>query len=288
MDDAMNDGGPGGWMVGGSRVSVVELDRSDDDVADKIRSRLSSVIEGEIIPRLMLAHRDQAAPVAPDDPLPDLDVFADALLDRDPARSLAMVDGLVDGGVAVDRLFLGLFAPAARRLGEMWESDVADFLEVTVALSRLQHMLRDLTPRGQGPDARQPEGTRKILLLPAPGERHLFGLSMVEKFFRGASWDVVSLATTPQRDGLALLKREWFAVVGISLSCETGVDALTALIRKIRKSSRNASIGILVGGDYFLRNPQAALLMGADASAVDGPGAVKSAQSLLDLRARAC
>lgn len=234
MDDAMNAGGPGGWMVGGSRISVVELDRSDDDVADKVRSRLSSVIEGEIIPRLMLAHRDQAAPVAPDDPLPDLDVFADALLDRDPARSLAMVDGLVDGGVAVDRLFLGLFAPAARRLGEMWETDVADFLEVTVALSRLQHMLRDLTPRGQGPDARQPEGTRKILLLPAPGERHLFGLSMVEKFFRGASWDVVSLATTPQRDGLALLKREWFAVVGISLSCETGVDALTALIRKIR------------------------------------------------------
>ncbi|MHB2167138.1 cobalamin B12-binding domain-containing protein [Alsobacter sp. R-9] len=252
-----------------------------------MRSRLSSVIEGEIIPRLMLAHRTSTGL---DEPpvMAEVDAFLDAVLSRDPARPFAFVDRLRAEGTSVDAIFLGLLAPAARRLGELWSADVADFMEVTVALTRLQQILRELTPRGQGPDRRLPEGSRRILLIAAPGERHTFGLSMVEKFFRGAGWDVASHAADPHADAARAVRRDWYAIVGFSLSCEVGLEALTTAIRRVRKASRNEGIGILVGGEYFVRYPEKALLIGADATAPDGPSAVVMAQSLLDLRARAC
>lgn len=294
MDNVRRDDGSAEWpsidSASGPRGASLGLG-ARNDVAEALKDRLASVIEGEIIPRLMLAHKQSPAIADngdPREPLPQLDAFVDKVLGPDPSLAFAAIDALRSDGVSVDRLFLGLLAPAARQLGDMWEADLADFMDVTVGLSRLQQVLRDLTPRSQIPDRKQPEGSRRILLVPAPGERHTFGLSMVEKFFRSAGWDVVSLAASPQVDAVALARRESFAVVGFSLSCETQVEALSALIRKLRKSTRNEGLGILVGGDYFVRNPEKALMIGADATAVDGPSAVSMAQSLLDLRARAC
>jgi methanogenic corrinoid protein MtbC1 len=294
MDNARRDDGTADWpsidKASGPRGGALGLD-ARNDVAEAMKDRLSSIIEAEIIPRLMLAHRQATSgPEAgdPREPLPQLDAFVDVVMGSDPSQTFAAIDALRNEGISVDRLFLGLLAPAARQLGDMWEADLADFMDVTVGLSRLQQVLRELTPRGQDPDRKPPDGSRRILLVPAPGERHTFGLSMVEKFFRSAGWDVVSLAASPQVDAAALARRESFPVVGFSLSCETGVEALTAVIRKIRKGSRNNPVGILVGGDYFVRNPEKALLIGADATAVDGPSAVTMAQSLLDLRVRAC
>jgi len=294
MDNARRDGGSTDWpsidTASSPRGGSLGFD-GRNDIAEALKDRLTSVIEGEIIPRLMLAHKQSPATVEtgnPRDPLPELNSFVDKVLGSDPSQAFAAIDALRDDGVSVDRLFLGLLAPAARQLGDMWEADLADFMDVTVGLSRLQQVLRELTPRGHEPGRKMPEGSRRILLVPAPGERHTFGLSMVEKFFRSAGWDVVSLAASPKVDAVALARRESFAVVGFSLSCETGAEALSALIRRLRKATRNDGVGILVGGDYFVRNPEKALMIGADATAADGPSAVAMAQSLLDLRTRAC
>jgi methanogenic corrinoid protein MtbC1 len=294
MDNARRDDGSADWRsidtASGPR-GASHGHGARNEIAEALKDRLASVIEGEIIPRLMLAHKQSPAMADtsdPREPLPQLDAFVDTVLGSDPAKAFAAIDALRSDGVSVDRLFLGLLAPAARQLGDMWEADLADFMDVTVGLSRLQQVLRELTPRGLEPDHKKPHGTRRILLVPAPGERHTFGLSMVEKFFRSAGWDVVSLAASPQVDAVALARRESFAVVGLSLSCETGAEALSTLIRRLRKATRNDGLGILVGGDYFVRNPEKALMIGADATAVDGPSAVSIAQSLLDLRARAC
>ena len=295
MDNARREDGGTDWpsidKVGGPRDGALGLPGRSLDT-DAMKDRLSRVIEAEIIPRLMLAHKQSPAMVEsgddPREPLPELEAFVETVLSTDVDKTFAAVDALRGAGVSVDRLFLGLLAPAARRLGEMWESDVADFMEVTVGLSRLQQVLRELTPRGQGPDRRQPGVARRILLAPAPGESHTFGLSMVEKFFRSAGWEVVSLAASSHADPVSAVRRESFSVVGFSLSCETRAEALSLVIRKVRKATRNKGLAVLVGGDYFVRNPETALLIGADATATDGPSAVSMAQSLLDLRARAC
>ncbi|GLS64576.1 hypothetical protein GCM10007888_29570 [Methylobacterium oxalidis] len=76
---------------------------------------------------------------------------------------------------------------------------------------------------------------------------------------------------------------QWFGVAGLTLSCETQVDWLAAIIRGVRRASCNRAIGIMVGGPVFSAKPELIAQVGADASAADAPTAVLLAQRLLDL-----
>jgi methanogenic corrinoid protein MtbC1 len=128
---------------------------------------------------------------------------------------------------------------------------------------------------------------RTILLMPTPGEQHTFGLGMVEKFFRRAGWNVAGGGQGPGVEFDRLLRRESFSVVGLSLSSSIKMASLVSTIRTIRKVSRNKSVCIMVGGPVFVDRPEMGVLVGADATASNGPAAVLVAQSLLDLRLRA-
>ena len=66
-------------------------------------------------------------------------------LSGDDSAAVAYVERLA--GDTVPRsstIFLDLLAPTARRLGEMWETDTTDFANVTLAVSRLQRIMRHL------------------------------------------------------------------------------------------------------------------------------------------------
>ena len=47
-------------------------------------------------------------------------------------------------GLPVERVLLDLLAPSARLMGEMWTADQVSFVDVTLGLSRIQQMLRQL------------------------------------------------------------------------------------------------------------------------------------------------
>lgn len=226
--------------------------------SDSTRERLAHIIENEIIPRLVLAP------------------------DGEPAY--AHVERLLASGLPRETLFLEVLAPTARRLGELWQEDMCDFMDVTAGLARLQNILHELSPELLSPPTLT-SVDRQILLAPAPGEQHTFGLSMVESFFRSAGWDVTS---EPDLDAARLVSARRFGIVGFSLSSETKLEALGAAIRAVRRSSRNPGIGIMVGGHLFIERPELVAIVGADLTATDGLTAVLLAQSLLDLRAPAC
>ena len=75
-----------------------------------------------------------------------------------------------------------------------------------------------------------------------------------------------------------------FTVIGFSVGSNHTLDRLATLIRKVRRASRNPSIGIMVGGPIFLKDPSLAALIGADTTAADGREAVHRAHGLLDLQ----
>ena len=52
------------------------------------------------------------------------------------------------------------------------------------------------------------------------------------------------------------MRSQWFAVVGLSVSCEVQLDALVSTIRLIRRASRNQAVGIFVGGPVFVEHPK--------------------------------
>jgi hypothetical protein len=57
---------------------------------------------------------------------------------------------------------------------------------------------------------------------------------------------------------------------------------LARVIRAIRQASLNRSVGIMTGGPLLVARPELAVLMGADATALDGPMAVRCAEHMCD------
>ncbi|WP_224405109.1 B12-binding domain-containing protein [Afifella sp. IM 167] len=254
---------------------------------------LVTTIEGEIIPRLMLAHGSGAAerPSARSDNArldqEEVREFARLIIGPDFSLARAYVDMARARGLGLETIFLNLMAPTARLLGELWKADDCDFTDVTIGLARLQQLLREFAPAFQGALADCSDG-RRVLLAPAPGEQHTFGLFMTEEFFRRSGWQVLSeMDCSPGRIG-EIVRSEWFSIVGFSLSGERFLSELAVAIDLVRQNSKNQSIGIMVGGQLFLDQPELVTLVGADVSASDARQAVLHAERMLGAVSMRC
>jgi Mg-chelatase subunit ChlI len=105
---------------------------------------------------------------------------------------------------------------------------------------------------------------------------------------RRAGWDVSAEPVITSKEVVEIVRSEWYAVIGLSLSCDDGLDELTSEIEDARKMSRNGDISVMVGGRVFVENPEFTKRVGADAMAVDGRHAVLQADSLHTLLAARC
>jgi methanogenic corrinoid protein MtbC1 len=244
------------------------------------RAELGRVIEAEILPRLMLIHSERGAGSAPparreDDPA-DVADFADLLIGSAADGATDYLHRALRSGRSTPDILLDLMAPAARRLGTLWERDDCDFVQVTIGLRRLQDMLNWLSADHEG-SFEDPGARPRALLMPTPGESHGFGVAMVETFFRADGWRV----DRGDVGFLAALRREVFDVVGFSVSCERYLDALATAVRQSRAASRNRAIRVLVGGPLFEAREALAARVEADGVATDAITAVRLARSLL-------
>jgi MerR family transcriptional regulator, light-induced transcriptional regulator len=115
---------------------------------DRPSSKLIRTIEGEIVPRLlvsltgsMVADKAETLGTADVDPVVE---FARLLLDRESAAASAFVRKVYPPGTPATSVCLGLMAPAARRLGELWEREECGFDELLAGLSRIESLLREV------------------------------------------------------------------------------------------------------------------------------------------------
>jgi MerR family transcriptional regulator, light-induced transcriptional regulator len=246
---------------------------------------LARAVESEIIPRLVRAHGSSPAPQRPNGPqVTDDDVrhLTDQVLHAEDHVLQEYISDLRRRGISVQSIFLDLLAPVARRLGEQWSGDTCSFTEVTVAMGRLQQLLRaNSSAFGMAGFAESPPPDRRILLLPCPGEQHTFGLSLVAEFFYRAGWDVSTSFVQPTGSLSALVEREWFDVVGLSLGHTGQVRRLDDCVHQIRRASMNPRVLILVGGVAFSLDPQLADQVSADAVIADAASAPHVAAALL-------
>lgn len=253
-------------------------------------ARIVRTIEQDIIPRLVLAHRPalELTPTRGSTLVTDADVaqFVQSMLAPDDGGWQAMTDRLQAQGMAVCDIYLHLLAPAAREFGRMWDEDLCTFTDVTVAMGRTQRVLRALSP-AFGHEVEYPQNGRRVLLVPAPGEQHTFGLAIVAEFFRSAGWEVVGDSEARTADPAALVRNEWFDVVGISVGSDARLDWLKSGIGAIRNASRNRGVCVLVGGPGFAADMARVREVGADGTASDGQQAPAMAEQLLAQSQRA-
>lgn len=238
--------------------------------------RLVRTIEGEVIPRLMLAHRaDEVLSAAPSAGL-DVDQFVRTLRASDTATLIQRVEALQAQGVTLESVFLDLLAPAARRLGELWEEDECDFTEVTVALCRLQHVARRIGQQ-RAEEFKPGEPNPRVLLTVTFGDQHIFGLAVVSEFFRRAGWEVVEDSSGSMGDLTQLVRHEWFDLVGLSVSTEDRLGPAAALVQALRRASLNRKLGVFAGGAALAGRAERIAQIGADAGATDAQQAVRQA-----------
>lgn len=246
---------------------------------------ISAAIEGAIIPRLMLAQGAVSRTPRSAASMPKvIDAaaiagFGELVLDGAPEAPAAYIEKLLADSFPLERIYLELLAPTARHLGSLWEADTVSFVDVMEGLSKLQGLLRNFGPNSVDLDA---DGPRyRILLATTPGEQHHFGIVMVDEFFRRAGWGTTCLPASTADELVTAVRREHYSIVGLSISCEGFLENLAHSIHKIRRSSRNRSVRVIVGGNVLIDRPDLVALVGADTAAADGRQAVLQARSLM-------
>ena len=286
---------PNDWSAEDCRTEFDRLEAVTsqlmNEAAPEQLMRLNRTIQGEIIPRLMMAF----APDAPADEMvgeqaapADIDLhshvepFVDLLLTEDASVAVDYVTALRARGAPLAQVYLSLLAPAARRLGKLWESDRCTFTEVTLGCCRMHQVLLQFSPCFRADRPENEDGHHCAVVLPVPGEQHTFGLFMVIEFFRRAGWDVWSIAADNNAQLEALLRDQRFDVIGLSLSAERHEERLHRSIAMIRRCAQNPNVKIMLGGRMVTEDPAVAERFDVDGVASDAHTAVKVATGLVD------
>jgi len=207
------------------------LSRSDADApSDGVESSASATVNQAAaqLARLALAGDDQGM---------------DALLKERRA-----------GGEDVQVLCRQMLEPAAHQLGDWWCEDRCDCFEITLALARLQNLVRSLEAKVDSVVRVAIEG-RRVLISPPPLETHLLGATLLGGFFRQAGWSVQAEFPKTDNELMGLVRTHWFDAIALTLSdVFTRQERLAALIQTIsdvRAASKNPTMAVIVGGRAF-------------------------------------
>lgn len=253
-------------------------------------SRLSRTVEVEIIPRLVMAHGNSVSQIAPPTVVThegDPANLAELVLGAENHRASDVVQIYRDRGVSLETIYLDLLVPAARHLRHLWMNDERDFADVTLALWRMQQLLRDFSPAFCADTAIGSTGLR-ALLSPGPGEKHdvghmMFGLVLAGEFFRRDGWDTWIEPDPASAAFVETIRTQWFDVVEFFASGDKKLDDLATNIRTIRRESSNRNIGVMVCGPSFTERPELVLLVGGDAVVSNLSQETLQAQNVVDL-----
>jgi len=250
--------------------------------------QLLSAIETQLIPRLLVSHRGNIGNEDSVRKAPAPGVWSSAERVSDFA-SLCIVQGadkvtehvssLLSRGVALDAIYIHLIAPAANLLGEQWANDEASFVDVQLGLTRMHQLVSECERIGYRNS--DPGEAKTILLAAAPGEQHTFGIRLAADFFERSGWMVSNLSGNKEHSILQEVASCHYCAAGLSLHNAAWLDALRKLLPKIRRHSMNPDILLIVGGDFFVRNPAVGDTLGADLIGTNAHQAVLDAEQRL-------
>ena len=249
------------------------------------QSSILSIIEAQIIPRLLKAervNRTNLTLVPASRAMPskeEIDSFVELCVSQDPFVAMIFVNKLLEEGLNTEHIFLELITPAARALGHQWDLDRMDFVDVTHGLVRLHAIAHEIGFAYQDGPVLEGE-IKRIMIASAPGSEHLLGPTIVADFFRKAAWQVVIEISSSKKQLVQAVENEWFDTVGLSVSIAPQLTDLADLVDQIKQRSRNPRVVVLLGGPIFTVQNLKASDFGAAGICVDAKEAVSLALAL--------
>ena len=252
---------------------------------------LNKTIESEIIPRLLMGHKIEAANQEIDGQANDIKVkqaeivdFCQKLLDGPIEECFTFIDTMQRSGHSLVSLYIDLIPASTRRLQQLWENDENSFTEVTMALGRAQNLIHQLSPifMSQGNFT---EFQGNALLINAPGSQHTLGILILGEFFKLNGWNTTVEIDISSAELKKRLDLQAFDLLAISISCEDQWDTMETLLNEVKKVSKNKGILTMVGGPLFDYKPELVNACSADACSLTAEDAIKKVGDILARRA---
>ena len=145
---------------------------------------------------------------------------------------------------------------SARLIGELWSRDTLDFVNVTIALSRLHRVMHEFSQEFLSEGNSESNGL-SLLLMTEPGSQHGLGVFMLSEFFRQAGWRVTLASPQDIVDFKRIFLSDWFDAVVLSISTDRQIDAVAQSLPELSKTTANPNLKIYVGGPMAQVSPEA-------------------------------
>lgn len=230
-------------------------------LSEKLPEDLVVNLAREVI--LRVASKEDALDHIPYDATPqELENLCNALVSDDSKAASRIITDLRADGVNAEDIYIKQLAAAARILGEKWLSDELSFSQVTVGTGRMFAIMRGLRhlfePRIAAVD-------KTAIFASVPGEDHTLGVHMAADLFRKEGWEIALKVGLDHDQLVAEIEKAPIGIVGLSISGEHSIEALSRLVVALHISCPHAIL--LVSGSNVEDVRPLLNLMGLDAIA---------------------
>ncbi|HEV2130043.1 MAG TPA: cobalamin-dependent protein [Longimicrobiaceae bacterium] len=181
-------------------------------------------------------------------------------------RAFEEVEHARAAGLDLRTLYLEVFQPTLREIGQLWQENRLTVAEEHLATAITQSaMLRLYSDHGL-PESNGPT----LIAACAETERHEIGLRMLCDFLDLEGWETVFLGSSVPTAGLAqMVQNRQPEVVALSASITPHLPQLRTAIAAVRDAAGPQPPLVLVGGRPFLEDARLVQAVGADLSARD-------------------
>jgi Sensors of blue-light using FAD len=233
----------------------------------KVDELLPDLIKNLVIPKLAAKHASKPKKILSTPAHPRVDELAKLLIAADASAALQLFNELHELVTDLPIFYSSVIEPAARKLGDAWQTGECSEFTLSIALCRLQTAIRSigsLSPWQTSGDA----GLRAVLVAPQPGELHMLGAVLDDDVLLRAGWQ--TQLELPSNDNAIekLVSETWFDALDLNLSMvfsrEHWLPRLTETIAKARIASCNPELVVVVGGRVFYEQPGLEKAVGAD------------------------
>jgi methanogenic corrinoid protein MtbC1 len=273
-------------MLAGRDITTEDMVKSLQCLIDALRQTVDSQTADLAIEYISqgLAHLETAPDTPPtflikDQPLSFLaHEYLTALLTGDRQRASRMIMEAVEGGVAVQDVYLQVFQTCQYEIGRLWQTNQISVAQEHYGTAATQLIMSQLYPylfSGK-------RTGRTLVATCTAGDLHEIGVRMVSDLFELNGWDTFYLgANTPLPDVLQTVRDNRADVLAISATLTPHLEAVEELIRQMHASPDCSKVKILVGGYPFNVVPGMWRQVGADGCAHDAVGSVELANRLV-------
>lgn len=190
--------------------------------------------------------------------------LAEALISESDTPYQSVISSMMANGISSEEVFQRYVPDAARFLGELWVSDEASFVDVTLGAARLQKLFRNreayskIDWRGRN----IPMGHSVLMIIP-PFEAHSLGAFVAaDDLRRHGLWVHMGIGMEGH-DIVDTLKSNRFSMIGVSLATSESLKKAADLLR-IVKNGVDPLPPIVIGGYATVTDAEAVRQSGAD------------------------